>query len=364
MNIIIALLCVLTNQVISQTEDIFPAKILAQQTIISENSDLYVTCSTFGRKKDSMVYVYLLKNGRGIQNLTQKQDKNDTLFTISRAGLHHSGNYSCVYSPKHYTLSEVAKKGDNIIEILVIANFLPADISIVGSTTVHEGNDVEFQCTVSQHIQTLGGCKFIYAYLRKNVTIFQVQVFNVSQMLTTFIIDGAVLRDSGHYSCIVLPSKCFYEHEYTVHGTNKVFLQVKVDLVSTVLLHVGVITLMLSLGACLWWISNKIVRSTSCRPRATTQQANSDMLEEQQEQEEWEDEKEDSFSIEYDDACPNNLAAEVSLPSENFEDAYTVVDDVPADSSPACLYSSSIKHKKKDNSVPTPSSTSFYVSAN
>lgn len=67
-----------------------------------------------------MVYVYLLINGRGIQYLPQKQDQSDTLFTISRAGLHHSGSYSCVYSPQNYTLSEVAKKGDIIIEILVI----------------------------------------------------------------------------------------------------------------------------------------------------------------------------------------------------------------------------------------------------
>ncbi|KAL3992745.1 KICSTOR complex protein kaptin [Sarotherodon galilaeus] len=257
MNIIIALLCILTNQVISQTEDIFPAKILAQQTIISENSDLYVTCSTFGKKKDSMVYVYFLKNGRGIQTQLQKQDQNDILFKIPRAGLHHSGNYSCIYSPQNYTLSEIVKKGGDIIEILVIANFLPADISIVGPSTVHEGHHVEFQCTVSQHLHTLGGCKLIYAYLRKNDTILLVQLFNVSQMLATFIIDSAVLRDSGHYSCIVLPSKCIYEHEYTVHGTNKVFLEVKVDFISLELLRYGVITLMVLLVVCLWWITQQ-----------------------------------------------------------------------------------------------------------
>ncbi|CAI5646008.1 unnamed protein product, partial [Oreochromis niloticus] len=254
---------ILTNQVISQ--DIFPAKILAQQTIISENSDLYVTCSTLERKKDSKVFIYLLKNGHGIQNLTQKQDRSDTKFSIPRAGLHHSGNYSCVYSQKPYTLSEVVKKGDNIIEILVIANFLPADISIVGPSTVHEGDYVEFQCTVSQHLHTLGGCKFIYAYLRKNDTILQVQVFNVSQKLATFIIDSAVLRDSGPYSCIVLPSKCFYEHEYTVHGTNNLFLEVKVHLISLGLLRYGVITLMVLLVAFLCGSNNK--------------QANADMLE-------------------------------------------------------------------------------------
>ncbi|KAL3992746.1 BAI1-associated protein 2-like protein 2 [Sarotherodon galilaeus] len=262
MNTIIALLCILTNQVISQTEDIFPAKILAQQTIISENSDLIVTCSTFGKKKNSMVFIYLLKNGRGIQNLAQKKDRSDTTFIIPRAGLHYSGNYSCVYSPKYYTLSEVAKEGDNIIEILVIASFLPADISIVGASTVHEGDFVEFQCTVSQHLHTLGGCKFIYTYLRKNDTILQVQLFNVSQMLATFIIDSAVLRDSGHYTCIVLPSKCVYEHEYTVHGKNTVFLQVKVDFISSRLLRYGVITLMVLLVVFLWWI---IQQTGKCR---------------------------------------------------------------------------------------------------
>ncbi|CAI5646005.1 unnamed protein product [Oreochromis niloticus] len=264
MNIIIALLCILTNQVINQTEDIFPARILAQQTIISENSDLIVTCSTFGKKKNSMVFIYLLKNGHGIQNLAQKQDRSDTTFIIPRAGLYYSGNYSCVYSPKHYTISEVAKKGDNIIEILVIANFLPADISIIGASSVHEGDYVEFQCTVSQHLHTLGGCKFIYAYLRKNDTILLVQLFNVSQKLATFIIDSAVLRDSGHYSCIVLPSKCFYEHKFRVHGTNNLFLQVKVDFIQSRLLRYGVITSMVLLVVFLWWIIQQTGKCRHC----------------------------------------------------------------------------------------------------
>lgn len=100
--------------------DIFPAKILAQQKTISEDSDLYVTCSTFGIQKDALVYVYLCKDDFGINIKAQKQDQHDTTFIISRVALHHSGNYSCVYSKRNISLSNVAKRGDNIIQILVI----------------------------------------------------------------------------------------------------------------------------------------------------------------------------------------------------------------------------------------------------
>lgn len=100
--------------------DIFPAKILAQHKTISEDSDLYVTCSTFGNKKYAMGYVYLCKDDFGINMKAQKRDQNDTTFTISRVGLYDSGNYSCVYSKRNVSLSNVATRGDNIIQILVI----------------------------------------------------------------------------------------------------------------------------------------------------------------------------------------------------------------------------------------------------
>lgn len=98
----------------------FPAKILAQQKTISENSNLYVTCSTFGVKRDTLVYVYLCKDGCGISRKELTQDKTDITFTISRVGLDHSGNYSCVYSIQEFYYSEVAGRGKNIIQILVI----------------------------------------------------------------------------------------------------------------------------------------------------------------------------------------------------------------------------------------------------
>lgn len=53
------------------------------------------------------------------------------------------------------------------------------------------------------------------------------QAFNVMRLEATFTIEGAVMRDSGHYSCVVLPSKCIQEHEKTLKGNNTVLLEVK-----------------------------------------------------------------------------------------------------------------------------------------
>lgn len=107
------------------------------------------------------------------------------------------------------------------------ANFLPADISMSGPSTVSEGDNVEFRCTVSDILQTFNKCQFIHSYLKKNETVLQVQMFNVTRMEVTFTLGGAVMRDSGHYTCVVLPSKCHQENKSILYGNNSVFLEVK-----------------------------------------------------------------------------------------------------------------------------------------
>ena len=107
------------------------------------------------------------------------------------------------------------------------ANFLPADISMSGPSTVREGDNFEFRCTVSDILQTFDKCRFIHSYLKKNETVLQVQMFNVTRMEVTFTIGGAVMRDSGHYTCVVLPSKCHQENKSILYGNNSVFLEVK-----------------------------------------------------------------------------------------------------------------------------------------
>ncbi|XP_078017317.1 uncharacterized protein LOC144458587 isoform X2 [Epinephelus lanceolatus] len=347
MNLITILLCVLANQVTSQTKDVFPARILAQQKTISETSDLYVTCSTYTFKKQSIVYVYLCKNGLLTDKKLQKEDQYDSTFTIQRVGPHHSGNYSCVYSTKNDLLSRVVERGHNVIQILVISNFLPADISVVGPSTVSEGDDVTFRCTVSDTLETLGECQLIHSYLRRNETILQVQAFNVTQMEATFTIKGAVMKDSGHYSCVVLPSKCIQEHEKSLYGNNAVLLKVKARLILLVIVSCGAIILILTvlLSLCLWWI-NKQGYSASCDPCASSEQTNEDMVEEQQVQTEGEDleaQYGDSFSEE-EEEYQNAAAGEDFTYSDDHTYSFAV--DPPAGLDSTCVYAKSFRQKK------------------
>uniref|UniRef100_A0A3B3Y2N1 Ig-like domain-containing protein n=1 Tax=Poecilia mexicana TaxID=48701 RepID=A0A3B3Y2N1_9TELE len=103
--------------------DMNPAKILIRQRTISEGSDLYVTCSIFGQKKYPSFYVYLLKDGQGFQKLELRKNVDDVLFTISNVHLNHSGNYSCLYSTTNYNPSHVERKGQDIVETLVIREY-------------------------------------------------------------------------------------------------------------------------------------------------------------------------------------------------------------------------------------------------
>lgn len=104
----------------SGSSDVFPAKILAQQKTLSENSDLYLKCSTFGFKKHTAVFVYLCFNGIGVDKQNQKEEDNDNTFIIHNVGLERSGIYSCVFSENDYLPSAINATGRNTIEILVI----------------------------------------------------------------------------------------------------------------------------------------------------------------------------------------------------------------------------------------------------
>ncbi|XP_014849815.1 PREDICTED: uncharacterized protein LOC106922145 [Poecilia mexicana] len=207
----------------------------------------------FGQKKYPSFYVYLLKDGQGFQKSNQKQNLDDVLFTISNVHLDHSGNYSCLYSTTNYNPSDVERKGQDVAVILVIPNFIPAELSIAGPFTVHEGSNVEFKCIFSEILHTLNNCQLIYCYLKKNETILQVQVFDLAQMEASFTIEGAVSRDSGPYSCLLLPSKCFQKQWNELQGINTVILEVKEDLIPWAALSCGITFLILLFILCLGW---------------------------------------------------------------------------------------------------------------
>ncbi|XP_047436765.1 uncharacterized protein LOC125005455 isoform X2 [Mugil cephalus] len=334
MDMIIVLLCALASQVASQTKEISPARILAQQTVLSENSDLYLTCSTFGRKKNSEISIYLVKDGVEINKITHKQEKNDVTFHIPRVSLRHTGKYSCVYSLSNYTPTALTVKGENVIDILVIASSVPADISLAGPSTIHEGHYVEFRCSVSSVLRTPGGCQLIQSFLKKNGTVLRVQAFNITRMETTFTIRDVVLRDSGLYSCTVLPVHCIQEmqiHENT--HENLVYLEVKGDFARPMIIFGAVLMLILLISLVLLWISRKPeVLSLLCKPRPKKKQENTNTLEEESVHMEeqglqargGEKEKEEESHRTVEDAEYNNVSS--SFDYDDCEGVYSVAD--------------------------------------
>ncbi|XP_035991905.1 uncharacterized protein LOC118562890 [Fundulus heteroclitus] len=295
MNITPVIFCILLNRVIGQ--DTFPAKILVRQRTVSEGSDLYVTCSMLGQKKEPSFFVYLLKDGQGFQKTSQKQNLNDDTFKISRVDLGHSGNYSCFYSSREFNLSAIVDEGLDKVEILVIAHFLPATLSVAGPSRVDEGNRVELRCTFSETLHTLYNCQLIHCCLKKNDTFLQLQVFDVARMEASFTIEGAVMRDSGHYSCLLLPSKCFQNNWNELQGINAVFLEVKEDLTTVWAFSGGFIVLALLFCLCLYWILNRNGLMTSWTPCSDRDQRSIDVLEQTKEEPE-DASEEDSFSVE------------------------------------------------------------------
>lgn len=244
------------HQLCNLLTGVFPVKILSGQKTVSESSDLYFICSTIGTKAPpgAQGFMHLCKDGRVVNKKRQRSNQNDAVFVVINVGLQDSGNYSCVYSANNLPES-TAITGLNVIPIHVIgkdlhpsgcrsipprsvptlmlslcfaANFHPADISVVGPPAVGEGDTVELTCSVSDALQTLNGCLLIPSYLMKNGSVEQIKAFSVARMEVDFTIKDAALRDSGHYSCVVLPSKCTRaDGETALCGNNEVFLEVK-----------------------------------------------------------------------------------------------------------------------------------------
>lgn len=107
--------------------DIFPGKVFTNHKVVSEGSGLTFKCSPHGSGKvSSLLYLYLCKDGQGIQRKRQKEDQADIIFTVQSVNLYDSGNYSCVYSPNEYDPNAIFKTGSNTIGILVKGKgFLP-----------------------------------------------------------------------------------------------------------------------------------------------------------------------------------------------------------------------------------------------
>ncbi|CAB1339520.1 unnamed protein product, partial [Coregonus sp. 'balchen'] len=187
-----------------------------------EDSDLVVKCSTFGHKDETeVVHVYLCLDGVAVY--VDKCETYDTLFTM-KSELGNTGNYSCVFSETQYLLSEVQGKGDNSLSIQTGFSLQTYHFHF-RSSTVREGEDVEFQCTIIRAPQKIEMTS--HSYLCKNGTAVQMQVFDVNRMEATFMIKSVIKNDTGNYSCVLdLQSKPLENTDRKLCGNNSAFLQV------------------------------------------------------------------------------------------------------------------------------------------
>ncbi|XP_036441626.1 uncharacterized protein LOC118818469 isoform X5 [Colossoma macropomum] len=217
------MICVswLTQAQVSLTGEKFqPAKIYGEKTF-KEGGKLQIKCSTFGAVNDSEeVFNYLCKNGIGIE--MKKSRDRDVIFTIDGITKDFTGNYSCVYSEKEYDVKEARGQDFESIFITVNDSFIPAIITLP-EISVKEGTDVDFKCTSSKLPDNDQNNN--YAYLCKNGTVIQVNIWNTEKMEAIFTLKEVSKRDAGSYTCGLM-ADIQPIPKTRLHGINKASLHV------------------------------------------------------------------------------------------------------------------------------------------
>ncbi|XP_046720668.1 uncharacterized protein LOC124395838 isoform X2 [Silurus meridionalis] len=225
-------------------KEIYPAKIFA-----NKNRDiLEFTCSTYGLKdgfqNHSTFHIYLCRNGFGIDTKISFQD---ATFFIDEKKKDNAGNYSCVFSVDRYSYKEVRGHGLNSIFITVNDSFTPAEI-ILPETSVKAGSDVEIQCT-SLKLPERNQKGNIYAFLDKNGTVIQVNIWDTVKNEVRFTLKEVTTQDAGTYICFVMSEPCPFPEK--VHGVNEVDLHVTEHSYKTVMITIGGFSLLLLIILCL-----------------------------------------------------------------------------------------------------------------
>ncbi|XP_036441623.1 uncharacterized protein LOC118818469 isoform X2 [Colossoma macropomum] len=242
------MICVswLTQAQVSLTGEKFqPAKIYGEKTF-KEGGKLQIKCSTFGAVNDSEeVFNYLCKNGIGIE--MKKSRDRDVIFTIDGITKDFTGNYSCVYSEKEYDVKEARGQDFESIFITVNDSFIPAIITLP-EISVKEGTDVDFKCTSSKLPDNDQNNN--YAYLCKNGTVIQVNIWNTEKMEAIFTLKEVSKRDAGSYTCGLM-ADIQPIPKTRLHGINKASLHVTENVNDTVRIVVGCSVALLLVLCCL-----------------------------------------------------------------------------------------------------------------
>ncbi|XP_063045919.1 uncharacterized protein LOC134439923 [Engraulis encrasicolus] len=178
-----------------------------------------IKCSAFGYKKpEERVYVYLCKNGAGIDSM--ETECPDSIFLIRNAKKEDSGNYSCMFSRTKYHPKDVKGQGENAIFLQVIDRVYPAVIAGNGSE-VKPDADVDFTCISKDAPDT----PVLLAYLCLNEIIIRVEMWDSRRKEAVFRQRRVRESDTGNYSCVV-SARPLNTTELNMCGNNSVSLRV------------------------------------------------------------------------------------------------------------------------------------------
>ncbi|KAI5098447.1 hypothetical protein C0J45_12174 [Silurus meridionalis] len=111
-----------------------------------------------------------------------------------------------------------------MLHFSMLNSFTPAEI-ILPETSVKAGSDVEIQCT-SLKLPERNQKGNIYAFLDKNGTVIQVNIWDTVKNEVRFTLKEVTTQDAGTYICFVMSEPCPFPEK--VHGVNEVDLHVTV----------------------------------------------------------------------------------------------------------------------------------------
>lgn len=101
-------------------------------------------------------------------------------------------------------------------------SFIPAEIGLQ-QTSAKIRTDVEFQCT-SGKLPKRKQKGSIYAYLYKNSTVIQMNIWDTTKNEVRFTLKEVTMQDAGTYICFLMSEPCPFPKK--AHGINEVNLQV------------------------------------------------------------------------------------------------------------------------------------------
>lgn len=159
------------------------------------------------RGRSRFIFIYVKET---FGSMKRSMMQNDTTFTIRRAGLHHSGNYSCVYSIRNDSPREETTRFRFWfhVSLYIHVNVISLQLSDCRYFNIwvfncHWGRRCCFQMFLFWHPANTRQVS------SPPLLPEEERAFNVTRRRRSP--SKGVNRDLGHYSCVVPTSKCIQE---------------------------------------------------------------------------------------------------------------------------------------------------------